>query len=215
MKERWEKFKVWVHEFGLFKFSVIFSLALHGSAFLIYFIATLPSDSDYAEIDEQNEVDVDWEEIPPELLGGESSPAPVEKNDWVEGSNKDQSAEAPDDSDINPNQLSGDGTDKDGFLFSYNGDRPPTPIIDFDLKSFFPEAAKAANISTKTVVVMVQVDETGQLQGAKIASGKAGYGFDEAALKIIRMARFVPGYNKGKPTKMSHRLPILFDLDDD
>ncbi|BDA80812.1 cell envelope biogenesis protein TonB [Leptospira kobayashii] len=215
MKDRWKQFKSWVHEFGLFKFSILFSLVLHGSVYLIYFIATLPSDSDYEEVSKLDEVDVDWEEIPPELLGGESSPAPVEKTDWVEGSNKDQNAEAPDDTDINPNQLSGDGTDKDGFLFSYNGDRPPTPIIDFDLKSFFPEAAKAANINTKTVVVMVQVDETGQLQGAKIASGRAGYGFDEAALKIIRMARFVPGYNNGKPTKMSHRLPILFDLEED
>ena len=46
----------------------------------------------------------------------------------------------------------------------FNGDKVPTPIIDFDLKQFFPAAAKAANITEKTVVILVQIDETGQLK---------------------------------------------------
>ncbi len=202
-------------KFGLFKFCVLFSFFVHFSAYASYYIATLPSEAGFSDSDQLDEVDLDWEEIPPELLGGTSSPAPVEKNDWVEGTNKDKNADAPDDTDINPNQLSGNGTDKEGFLFSYNGDKPPTVIIDFDLKSLYPEAAKAASITSKTVVVLIQVDESGQLQGQKIVSGKAGYGFDEAAMKVIRMARFSPGYNNGKPTKMSHRLPITFVLDED
>jgi len=181
--------------------------------YLVYFVLTLPSEAAFQETSLED-VDVSFEEIPPELIGGTSSPAPVEKQEWVEGSNKD-AEDKPDNSDLNPNQLSGNGTDKDGFLFSFNGDRPPTPIIDFDLKAYFPEAAKSANISQKTVVVMVQVDEQGVLQGVKIVSGRAGYGFDEAAIRIIQRARFTPGYDKGKPTRMAHRLPISFDLEED
>ncbi|MCU0823056.1 MAG: energy transducer TonB [Leptospira sp.] len=205
-----------LRRFGLFKASLIFSCVLHLFGFFVYFILTLPSEAAYKDSNDMDQVDVAFEEIPPELLGGTSSPAPVEKQEWVEGSNQDKSLEdKPDTSDINPNQLSGNGTDKDGFLFSFNGDRPPTPIIDFDLKAYFPEAAKAANISQKTVVLLVQVDETGTLQGVKVVSGRAGYGFDEAAIRIIQRARFAPGYDKGKPTRMAHRLPISFDLEDD
>lgn len=130
------------------------------------------------------------------------------------GRRKNKNGDDPIDDDINVNAVSGNGTDKDGYLFSFNGDKVPTPIIDFDLKQFFPAAAKAANITEKTVVVLVQIDETGALKSAKIASGKAGYGFDEAAIKIINLARFSPGYIAGKPVKMSHRVPINFTLDE-
>ncbi|TGL41509.1 energy transducer TonB [Leptospira perdikensis] len=202
-----------LRRFGLFRASLFASVGLHVFCYLIYFVLTLPSNAAFQETSIED-MDVSFEEIPPELIGGTSSPAPVEKQEWVEGSNK-EAEEKPDNSDLNPNQLSGNGTDKDGYLFSFNGDRPPTPIIDFDLKAYFPEAAKAANISQKTVVVMVQVDEHGQLQGVKIVSGRAGYGFDEAAIRIIQRARFSPGYDKGKPTRMAHRLPISFDLEED
>ncbi|TGK54482.1 energy transducer TonB [Leptospira kanakyensis] len=202
-----------LRRFGLFRASLFASVGLHVFCYLIYFILTLPSNAAFQETSIED-MDVSFEEIPPELLGGTSSPAPVEKQEWVEGSNK-EAEEKPDNSDLNPNQLSGNGTDKDGYLFSFNGDRPPTPIIDFDLKAYFPEAAKAANISQRTVIVMVQVDEHGVLQGVKVVSGRAGYGFDEAAIRIIQRARFSPGYDKGKPTRMAHRLPISFDLEED
>ncbi|XDD52444.1 energy transducer TonB [Leptospira sp. WS92.C1] len=199
--------------FGLFRFCLIASFVLHTFTIGIYFIATYIPDSEISSDDlEAQDVEVDLEEIPPELIGGTSSPAPVEKQDWVEGSN--QNADDPIDEDLNPNALSGNGTDKDGFLFSYNGDKPPTPIIDFDLRDFFPAQAKSAGIVSKQVVVIVQVDEQGNLQGSKVASGKAGFGFDEAAIRIVKMARWSPGYVQGRPTKMSHRVPIFFNLED-
>lgn len=100
------------------------------------------------------------------------------------------------------------------FANGSDSSRPPLPIVEFDLKPFFPIEAKEANITEKTVVVLVQIDEIGQLKSAKIASGKAGYGFDEAALRIINKARFSPGYLNGKPVKMQHRIPINFTLDE-
>lgn len=197
---------------NLFATMLIFSLFLHMSAYAAYYISTIIEAEEIDSESIKQDVDVNFEEIPPELIGGTSSPAPVEKNEWVEGKNKN--GDDPIDEDINVNAVSGNGTDKDGYLFSFNGDKVPTPIIDFDLKQFFPAAAKAANITDKTVVVLVQIDETGALKSAKIASGKAGYGFDEAAIKIINLARFSPGYVAGKPVKMSHRVPINFTLDE-
>ncbi|MBP9884848.1 MAG: energy transducer TonB [Leptospiraceae bacterium] len=197
---------------NLFATMLSFSIFLHFSVYAAYYISTIiePEEIDSSSI--KQDVDVNFEEIPPELIGGTSSPAPVEKQDWVEG-NK-ETGDDPILDDINVNAVSGNGTDKDGYLFSFNGDKVPTPIIDFDLKQFFPAAAKAANITDQTVVVLVQIDETGALKSAKIASGKAGYGFDEAAIKIINLARFSPGYVAGKPVKMSHRVPINFTLDE-
>jgi periplasmic protein TonB len=197
---------------NLFGTMLLLSIFLHFSVYGAYYISTIiePEEVDSDSI--KQDVDVNFEEIPPELIGGTSSPAPVEKQEWVEGKNKN--GDDPIDEDINVNAVSGNGTDKEGYLFSFNGDKVPTPIIDFDLKQFFPAAAKAANITEKTVVILVQIDETGQLKSAKIASGKAGYGFDEAAIKIINMARFSPGYVAGKPVKMSHRVPINFTLDE-
>ncbi|MCB1176502.1 MAG: energy transducer TonB [Leptospiraceae bacterium] len=197
----------------LFLLTILFSLSLHFGVYASYYIATHRTVTDEVIDGDALEQDVDLiEEIPPELIGGTSSPAPVEKKDWVEGSNKN--ADDPVDDDINENAISGNGTDKDGFLYSFNGDKVPTPIIDFDLKQFFPDQAKAANINEKVVVVLVQIDETGKLVSKKIVSGKAGFGFDEAALKIISLARFTPGYLQGKPVKMTHRIPINFTLDE-
>ncbi|TGL51443.1 energy transducer TonB [Leptospira kemamanensis] len=196
----------------VFHICLIGSLFIHTATYAGYRISQLRGE-EIVEDSNFEDVDVSFEEIPPELIGGTSSPAPIEKQEWVEGSNKDK-ADEPDNSDINPNQLSGNGTDKDGYLFSFNGDKMPTAIIDFDLREYFPPQAKAANIMEKQVVLLVQVNEDGSLQSAKVVSGRAGYGFDEAAMKLIKRVRFSPGYVQGQPKKMAHRLPITFSLED-
>jgi len=198
---------------GLFRFCVLLSMALHLTVYGAYFIATLPGSREMSSDEIKLEaVDVDFNDIPPQLLGGESDPAPVEKQEWIEGTSK--TAADPLDEELNVNALSGTGTDKEGYLYSFNGDRPPTPIIDFDLKQFFPKEARWANITQKVVVVRVQVDEKGGLVSARVVSAKAGYGFDEAAIRIVNLAKFAPGYQKGKPVKMNHRLPITFVLEE-
>jgi len=203
---RWDTEKI-------FSVCVILSLFLHSGIYGSYLLSQLKSEEEVLDSGEYEDVDLNFDEIPPELLGGTSSPAPIEKQEWVEGSNKNK-ADEPDNSDLNPNQLSGNGTDRDGYLFSFNGDKPPTPIVDFNPRDYFPNAAKSANISSKTVVMMVQVNEDGSLETARIVSGKAGYGFDEAAMTLIKRVRFSPGYVQGKPKKMAHRMPILFSLED-
>ncbi len=202
----------WIASVELFRLCLSISVLLHGAGYAAYLISTAPGEAVSSDELELKDVEVDFEDFPPELLGGTGSPAPVDKKEWIEGSGKN----APDaaDDDVDFNALSGDGTDRDGYLYSFHGDRPPTPIINFDLKSYFPKEARRANITRKTVTVLIQVDEYGKLQSARIVSGRAGYGFDEAAMAIVNRARFAPGYIKGRPTKMNHRLPVTFVLED-
>ena len=121
---------------NLFATMLSFSIFLHFSVYAAYYISTIiePEEIDSSSI--KQDVDVNFEEIPPELIGRTSSPAPVEKQDWVEANKETRDDPILDD--INVNAVSGNGTDKDGYLFSFNGDKVPTPIIDFDLKQFFP-----------------------------------------------------------------------------
>ncbi len=198
---------------NLFKVSLVISFVVHISAAGGYFIShSLPSTS---TIGLENGMDLERPEleidIPPELIGGDSNPAPVEKQDWVEGSSK--TGLDPEEKEINTNQISGDGTDKNGYLFSFNGDMPPKAIVDFDLKQYYPAEAKSANIKEYQVTVLVQIDENGSLISANIASGKAPYGFNEQAIKAVNRMRFSPGYKAGKRVKMAHYLPVTFALE--
>ncbi len=136
----------------------------------------------------------------------------IQLQEWIEV--KDLNNETSIYEDIDPTAISDNRTDKDGYLFSFYGDKTPQPIVDFDLKQFFPQEAKKADIRFQTVVVLAQIDEMGNLKSAKVVSGKAGYGFDEAAIKIVNLARFTPGYVGETPVKMSHRVPINFTLDE-
>jgi len=196
----------------LFRASLIVSFIVHVTAAGSYFISHhLPSSATAFEngMDlERREFEVD---IPPELIGGDSNPAPVEKQDWVEGNSK--TGADPEEKEINTNQISGDGTDKNGYLFSFNGDMAPKAIVDFDLRQYYPAEAKSANIKQYQVTVLVQIDENGSLITANIASGKAPYGFNEQAIKAVNRMRFSPGYKGGKRVKMAHYLPVTFTLE--
>lgn len=196
----------------LFRFSVLISIIIHMIFAGGYFIEKYwPAGSGgimNAMDLEAAEIEMD---IPPELIGGDSSPAHVEKDEWVEGSKK--TGEDYVEKEINTNQISGDGTDKDGYLFSFKGDSAPQPIYDFDLNQYFPQEARSANIKTYSVTVLIQVDEKGSLISFNIASGPAPYGFNDAALKVTKRMRFRPGYKSGKPIKMAHYLTINFTLD--
>jgi len=196
----------------LFRASLIVSFIVHITAAGSYFISQgLPTKSLALEngMDlERQEFEID---IPPELIGGDSNPAPVERQDWVEGSSK--TGADPEEKEINTNQISGDGTDKNGYLFSFNGDMEPKAIIDFDLRQYYPAEAKSANIREYQVTVLIQIDESGSLISANVASGKAPYGFNEQAIKAVKRMRFSPGYKSGKRVKMAHYLPVTFSLE--
>lgn len=198
---------------NLFRVSIVISLLVHVAAASGYFLSGNGISKETLEFQNAFELerpDIEMD-IPAELIGGDTTPAPVEKQEWIEGTKKD--GDDPVESDINTNRISGDGTDKDGYLFSFNGDAAPRPILDFDLRQYYPREALEANIREYQVTVLVQVDENGSLVSANITSGKAPYSFNEQALKAVKRMRFSPGYKSGKRVKMAHYLPVLFTLD--
>lgn len=203
----------------LFELCLTVSIVLHGIGCGAYYISNMPllrSDDD-AEFEANamklKNVDVDFIDLPPSvMLGGDTNPAPVEKQEWIEGTGKDKpDAEG---TDININKLSGDGTDTEGYMYADLSDHPPIPILDFDLNKYFPQAARSANITSKTVLLLMQVNEDGSIRSAKIVSPPSGYGFDEAAMKVVQRLRFRPGKMSGRPVKMLLQLPIKFRLED-
>jgi protein TonB len=159
-------------------------------------------------------VDVDFIDSLPAsiMLGGDSNPAPVQKEEWVEGTGEGK----PDASntDVNINKLSGTGTDPDGYMFADLADRPPIPIIDFNPNDYFPKEARSASIFRQNVRVRLQVNENGTINSVKIISPPAKYGFDEAAMKVVGKIKFRPGKEKGKPKKMWMDYDLIFEFED-
>ncbi|MFH0976252.1 MAG: energy transducer TonB [Spirochaetota bacterium] len=203
----------------LFKRCVSISFCLHIIIFGTYFISTMPlfSSEDGNTIDSKNitfeNAEVDFIDLPASVvMGGETNPAAVQKEEWIEGTGMDK--QDSENTDVNINKLSGTGTDPDGYMFADLADRPPIPIIDFNPDEFFPKAARSANITRSTVIVEVQVNDNGSINKSKVLSANAGYGFDDAAMKVLAKMRFRPGKINGRPVKMLARLPIVFTLQD-
>jgi periplasmic protein TonB len=203
----------------LFELCLTISILLHGIACGAYFISNMPgiSGEDEKLYDASKmkfkDVDVDFIDLPPSvIMGGDSNPAPVEKSEWIEGTGKDRPDA--DNTDININKLSGDGTDTDGYMYADLSDHPPVPILDFDPNRYFPQSARSANITKRQVLLRMQINEDGSIKSAKIVSPPSGYGFDEAAMKVVQRLRFRPGKIAGKTVKMLMQLPITFQLED-
>ncbi len=203
----------------LFKRCFTGSFALHVIIIIIYYFPAIVAFAsnkemvfDGSELANKN-VEVDFIDIPESIiLGGDTNPAPVQKEEWVEGTGEGK-ADA-ENVDVNINKLSGTGTDQDGYMFADLAERPPVPIIDFNPDEYFPKAARSANITRSTVIVEVQVNDNGAINKSKVLSANAGYGFDDAAMKVLARMRFRPGKKSGKPVKMVVRLPIVFTLQD-
>ncbi len=75
----------------------------------------------------------------------------------------------------------------------------------------YPESARRAGTEGEVLVSFV-VDEQGNVVNPKIEQGIGG-GCDEEALRVIRLARFIPGQQKdGVPVKVRIAIPIQFKL---
>jgi periplasmic protein TonB len=216
------KFKNIIQNFrktDLFNRCISVSFSLHVIIIGIYYISSMPAfSSDGTEVFDSRNInfknaEVDFIDLPASVvLGGDTNPAPVQKEEWIDGLGKGKPDA--DNTDVNINKLSGTGTDSDGYMFADLADHPPVPIIDFDPDEFFPKAAKSANITRSTVLAEVQVNENGSVYNFKVLSAVSAYGFDDAAIKVLTRMRFRPGKINGKAVKMLARLPIVFSLQD-
>lgn len=72
----------------------------------------------------------------------------------------------------------------------------------------YPEMARKANIEGRVIVQFI-VDQNGNVIEPKVIRGIGG-GADEEALRVIKLAKFKPGRQRGKPVPVQYSLPILF-----
>ena len=76
----------------------------------------------------------------------------------------------------------------------------------------YPEMARRAGIEGRVTVQFV-VNENGDVENARVVRGIGG-GCDEAALKVVREAKFKPGKQRGLPVRVQFALSINFRLSD-
>jgi periplasmic protein TonB len=77
-------------------------------------------------------------------------------------------------------------------------------------KIVYPEIAKRAGVEGK-VFILAFVDEQGLVTKAQVAKG-IGAGCDEAALEAVKLTKFKPGKQRGKPVKVQVHIPVVFKL---
>jgi TonB family protein len=104
-------------------------------------------------------------------------------------------------------------SEEENILELFEIEKHPTPIVEIDLKRFFPEEARKNGPSEKTIVFFLRINEKGIVKEARIVSGN-NPPFDKMAKEILKRIRFKPAYNKhGLPVKDNMRMPINFSLD--
>jgi len=100
---------------------------------------------------------------------------------------------------------------KDKYLIA--ADEMPEPIgglASIQKNIRYPQLAKLAGIEGK-VYVLAFLDEVGNVANARVIKG-IGAGCDEAALEAVKIVKFTPARNNGKPVKVQVTIPIVFKL---
>src|SRR3990172_11399299 len=120
MSSRYRIIRQKIKQMDIYTLCLAFSIFVHGAAYGAYYISNLPEvGNDDMVYDAKNfkavDVDVDFIDLPPPgLLGGFSNPAPVKREEWIEGTGIN--ASDANNTDVDINRMSGDGTDPDGYL---------------------------------------------------------------------------------------------------
>jgi len=92
-------------------------------------------------------------------------------------------------------------------------EQPPVLIgglVNLQSKINYPKIAIESGVEGRVVVQFV-IDKNGNIINPKIVRG-IGAGCDEEALRVIKLARFKPGMQRGKPVSVSYTIPINFRL---
>lgn len=83
-------------------------------------------------------------------------------------------------------------------------------IAGLQQKVKYPEMAVRANIEGRVYIQFI-VNEKGEVENPRVIRGIGG-GCDEEALRIVKMAKFKPGLQRGRPVKVQFNLPVIFRL---
>jgi protein TonB len=74
----------------------------------------------------------------------------------------------------------------------------------------YPAEARAGGVEADVPVEIV-LDERGTVTSSRALS-RAGYGFDDAALRAVRQLRFTPALRAGRAVRVRMRWPVVFRL---
>ncbi|WP_234568286.1 energy transducer TonB [Rhodohalobacter sp. 614A] len=74
----------------------------------------------------------------------------------------------------------------------------------------YPERAIRANIEGRVYVRFI-VNEQGQVEKPEVVRGIGG-GCDEEALRVVKLAKFKPGLQRGIPVRVQYNLPVIFRI---
>lgn len=74
----------------------------------------------------------------------------------------------------------------------------------------YPEIARQARVSGRVIVQFI-VDQEGNVVDPVVLRGIGG-GCNEEALRVLKLAKFIPGKQRGKPVRVRYVLPITFKL---
>jgi len=77
-------------------------------------------------------------------------------------------------------------------------------------KVVYPEMAQMAGIEGRVIVQFI-VNKKGEVENPKVIRGIGG-GCDKEALRVAKLAKFVPGRQRGVPVRVRYSLPIMFIL---
>lgn len=74
----------------------------------------------------------------------------------------------------------------------------------------YPDMALRANIQGRVYVQFV-VNERGEVENPRVMRGIGG-GCDEEAIRVVKMAKFTPGMQRGRPVRVQYNLPVIFTI---
>lgn len=74
----------------------------------------------------------------------------------------------------------------------------------------YPERALRANIEGRVYIRFI-VNEKGEVENPEVVRGIGG-GCDEEALRVVKMAKFKPGLQRGVPVRVQFNLPVIFRI---
>jgi TonB family protein len=83
-------------------------------------------------------------------------------------------------------------------------------LVDF-VQAPYPAEAEAQRIEG-TVILLIEIDETGAVTGVEVLEG-AGHGFDEAAVEAARQFRFSPAVDETGPVPVAIEFAYGFELE--
>ena len=72
----------------------------------------------------------------------------------------------------------------------------------------YPERALRANIEGRVYVQFI-VNEKGEVENPTVIRGIGG-GCDEEAIRVVKLAEFKPGMQRGRPVRVQFNLPVIF-----